>query len=129
MARGECAPLADPVSRMQLAETTMNLRSFLKPLRSSGRRASSLVPASTLAVAVAACLAGVGSLFGGASDERGGTLVEARAPSETNLDAEEFFRQGQFAESTKDWVAAAKYYRRAARLGHAPSQNNLGFLL
>lgn len=67
-----------------------------------------------------------------ASDEgdRGQTRVQARTPASTGeVDTAEIFHQGQFAESTKDWAQAVRHYRRAARLGHAPSQNNLGFLL
>ena len=55
--------------------------------------------------------------------------VSARVSADADVDPEEFFKQGQFAESTKDWSQAMKLYRKGATRGHAPSQNNLGFLL
>lgn len=59
-----------------------------------------------------------------------GFTAEARVPSDaTATDPLEFFKRGQFAESSKDFAQARKMYRRGAVLGHAPSQNNLGYLM
>jgi TPR repeat protein len=59
---------------------------------------------------------------------RGRTTVQARSTNESVTEASEYFRQGQFAESTRDYAQAMKLYRKGANQGHAPSQNNLGFL-
>lgn len=48
-------------------------------------------------------------------------------PADPVLTAEEMFQCGQEYENKRDYAQAAKWYRKAAELGHARAQLNLGF--
>ncbi|MBI1839383.1 MAG: sel1 repeat family protein [Verrucomicrobia bacterium] len=75
---------------------------------------------------------GLSSARGSASpggDRNPPLSANARVPSDSDKDGSEFFQQARFAESTKDFAEAFRLYRRGASRGHAPCQNNLGFML
>ena len=88
---------------------------------------------TVLAVAVFAIGWPVGQLLSQSKEERveqsGRSITSAPGGSDKSVSPADYFERGRFAESTQDYGEAARLYRRGAQRGHAPCQNNLGYML